>query len=359
LLKLMTFEVNLPKTIVAIDVETTGLYSHDRIVTLGAWKVSAAELAADVFHPECIHIIVDPGKKSHPKAEAIHGYSDWILRHQQPFAEYARTVRDFIESGEVVVAHNASFDMEFIAREYRALGQAPPTLPIYCTMNSYRQAGLPGRASLDAICQMLKLHRSSQKHGSIEDAWLALMVYFWLNRAPPRAILPFAEIAKVGIPVSPSNFMEPPPIPEGGAPTRRAAIVEEVRQLAAEKLAAKKKLMKAVRATAILLLEVARSDDSLASEEIDILVALIGAVRERLGMEADGEIEFEVLAELFDVRLSQNQLTRCARAMCADAAARDEFPSWFATMASIDSIISVQQQAAMERVKSAIRRVLP
>ena len=349
----------LPATIVAVDVETTGFYSDDRIVTLGAWRFNAHELGADFFRPQCLHIIADPGKKSHPKAEEVHGYSDWTLRYQQPFSEHAQTVRDFIASGDIVVAHNASFDLEFIDREYRALGQ--PTLPYssYCTMEGYRQSGLPGRASLNAICQVMGLSRVGQKHGALEDAWLALMVYFCLNQVSARCIVPFAEIAKIGAPIVPTNFRQPPPLPEGQVPTRRAVALVKTRELTAARKAAKTALMRAVRPTAILLLEVARSGDSLAAEEIDVLANVIQATRDRLALLADSEVEQEVLAELLDVGGTQNLLTRASRSLCDDDVARQEFPKWLATIATVDGSVSEQERAAIDRVKSAIKRVLP
>jgi len=349
----------LPAIVAAVDVETTGLYSDDRIVTLGAWRVNTAELGGDAFHPECVHIIADPGRKSHPRAEKVHGYSDWTLRHQQPFSEHAQTVREFLAGAEIVVAHNASFDLEFIDREYRELGQSASAFPYYCTMNGYRQSGSEGRASLNAICQVMGLRRIGQKHGALEDAWLALMVYFWLNQVSTRHILPFEAISKCGAPVIPTNFKEPLPVPEGAIPTRRAAALAKARELSAAKKAAKAALMKAVRPTAILLLEVARASDSLAAEEIDILAALVQSTRDRLGFASDGEIEQSILAELFDLEVTQNQLTRSARALYEDGSARQEFPKWLATMATVDGSVSDEERAAIDRVKSAIKRVLP
>jgi len=178
----------MPASVVALDVETTGLHSQDRIVTLGAWRVSTAELSGDKLNADCLHIIADPGRKSHPRAEEVHGYSDWTLRHQQPFSECAELVESFLASGSVVVAHNASFDLTFVEREYRALGRSTTTLQSYCTMNGYRQTGSMGRASLNAICREMGLGRTTKKHGALEDAWLALMVYFWLHQVPPKFI---------------------------------------------------------------------------------------------------------------------------------------------------------------------------
>jgi DNA polymerase-3 subunit epsilon len=348
----------LPASIVAVDVETTGFHSDDRIVTLGAWHIDAAHLVADDLNADCLHIIVDPGKKSHPRAEKVHGYSDWTLRHQQPFSDFAETVRSFLSRGEIVVAHNASFDLEFINREYRALGETISTLKCYCTMDGYRQSGFQGRASLNAICHEMGLNRIGDKHGALEDSWLALMIYFKLHHVPAKYILPFARIVSERIPLVPYNFREPPPLPEGPVPSRRAAIAAQFRQLTAIRTAAKETLTKAVRPTAILLLEVARASESLVEEEVDILVALIRATRDRLGLQSDDEIEREILAELLDINITQNQLTRSARALCADSAARYDFPKWLATMATIDGSVSESERSAIDRVKAAIKRVL-
>jgi DNA polymerase-3 subunit epsilon len=349
---------SLPTTIVAVDVETTGLSSSDRIVTLGAWRVRPAELSNGEFAAECLHLIVDPGKKSHPRAEQVHGYPDWALRHQQPFAEHANLVRDFLSSGDVVVAHNANFDFTFIDREYFNLGQKIE-IPCYCTMSGYRQSVSAGRASLNAVCNQIGLQRIGQKHGALEDAWLALMVYLWLNHAPPDFILPFAKVVEKGVPLAPFNYREPPQQPPGPLPTRRETKLAKVRELTVAKKAAKESLARAVRPTALLMLEVARAGNSLAAEEIDILVDLIQSTRNRLDIAADHEVEFEVLADIFGVSITQNQLTRSARAVYEDEGARREFPKWFAAIATADGSISDAERAAIERVKYAIKRILP
>lgn len=347
----------LPASIIAVDVETTGLTSDDRIVTLGAWRVNTAELESDAFQVDCIHLIADPGRKSHPKAEEVHGYSDWVLRHQQPFSEHADAVREFLSSGDMLIAHNASFDLTFIRREYLALGQQAPNFEACCTMNEFRRSGLSGRASLNAICQQMGLSRVGQRHGALEDAWLALMIYFWLGHAPAKHIQPFSKIAEKGAPVVPYNFKEPPPLPEGRIPPRRRQVAEAPRRTKAPSKA-RDALLRAVRPSAILLLEVARANQDLAREEIDILVSLIRSTRERLGLEIDDETEFEVLAEIFDTQITQNLMTRSARALCDDPVAREEFPRWLASIATADGNVSEAERDAIDRVKAAINRVL-
>ena len=126
----------------------------------------------------------DPGRGNRRGAEQIHGFSDTALRLQDPFAVHAATVRRFLTSYELLVAHNAAFDLRFINREMRLSGLPALTRPIYCTMKGYRALDLGGSASLSAVCRHIKLARAGDLHDAIEDAWLAMQIYLWLHGCP-------------------------------------------------------------------------------------------------------------------------------------------------------------------------------
>jgi DNA polymerase III subunit epsilon len=209
---------NLPTSVVAVDVETTGLHSRDRIVTLGAIHLPTAPLAEGLFEARCLHLVFDPGRKSHPEAAFVHGYDDWTLRHQQPFAEHADTIRHFIYSGDLILAHNVSFDLRFINDEMVRAGKAARfNRPIYCTMNGYRDRFGHGSAALGSVCAQIGLARAESRHGALEDAWMALMIYLWLHGCPYRA--PFNLPAESRGPV---NLLPCPPRPEGRLPRRKS-----------------------------------------------------------------------------------------------------------------------------------------
>ncbi|MEX0696751.1 MAG: exonuclease domain-containing protein [Dongiaceae bacterium] len=180
----------IPPRVVAVDVETTGLTASDRIVSLAAIRLDTHDLPAGGLDLKYLHLVVNPGRPSHPQAARVHGYSDLLLRQQEPFSAHAEQARQFIQGGGVIVAHNAAFDLEFINREFAIAGQAPLSLPVYCTMESFRRARAQGRASLDALCEEMDLSRSGSQHDAIEDAWLALMGYLWLHGCPYRSSLP-------------------------------------------------------------------------------------------------------------------------------------------------------------------------
>jgi DNA polymerase-3 subunit epsilon len=206
----------LPEFIVAVDVETTGLHSTDRVVSLGAVWFATRNLLEPAFPISFIHLIFDPGRKSHPQAETVHGYSDWVLRHQDPFSTYAMRIRDFLHAGNVVIAHNAAFDLPFINRELTHAGLSPIDRPKFCTMEGYRAADLGGSASLNSVCAQFGLKRQGRTHGALEDAWLAMMVYLWLHDF--QHCRPFAELDGLA---SAFNLRSSPPVPAGPLPRRQ------------------------------------------------------------------------------------------------------------------------------------------
>ena len=75
-------------------------------------------------------------------------------------SQHAADVWRFLSSYELLVAHNAAFDLSFINREMRLSGLPALTRPVYCTMKEYRALNLGGSASLSAICRQIKLARS-------------------------------------------------------------------------------------------------------------------------------------------------------------------------------------------------------
>ena len=98
-----------------------GLHAHE-LITLR----SGPDLAY-------LYLVFDPGRGNRGGAEWIHGFSDSALRLQDPFAVHAAEVWRFLTSYELLVAHNAAFDLRFINREMRFSGLPALTRPVYCT----------------------------------------------------------------------------------------------------------------------------------------------------------------------------------------------------------------------------------
>ena len=111
---------HLPASVAFCDVETTGLGNHDRIVSFGGIGMISRDLAKGRPNLEYLYLVFDPGTANRGDAEQIHGFSDSTLRLQDPFAVHAADVWRFLTSYELLVAHNAAFDLRFINRDRAA-----------------------------------------------------------------------------------------------------------------------------------------------------------------------------------------------------------------------------------------------
>jgi DNA polymerase-3 subunit epsilon len=204
----------LPAQILFFDVETTGLHSKDRVVSLGTVLLQTRGLLFHRLHAECNHWIFDPGKKSHPAAQQVHGYDDWVLRHQDQFSVHAEKILQLFQNVDLLVAHNYRFDSRFIAQEFELCGLEHLPREAFCTMEAWRaERGPP--AGLDAVCKTINLFRTGRRHGALEDAFLAMAVYLSMKIG---FAAPSEGPAGLG---PPSNFRQPPPMPPGPLPRRK------------------------------------------------------------------------------------------------------------------------------------------
>ena len=190
----------LPASVAFCDVETTGFGNDDRIVSFGGIGMINRDLAQGRPDLEYLYLVFDPGRANRGDAEQIHGFSDSALRLQDPFAVHAVDIWRFLTSYELLVAHNAAFDVRFINREMTLSGLPALRRPVYCTMKGYRALKLGGSAALSAVCRHIKLARSGHLHNAIEDAWLAMQIYLWLHGCPLQLRL------RGSLPRTPSNL---------------------------------------------------------------------------------------------------------------------------------------------------------
>lgn len=174
-----------PVRALAVDCETTGLSRYDRIVSF-----AAVEMLDGRCSDKAIYLVFNPGRKCHPKATEVHGWSDDVLARQPSFKDYALAIRELLTGVDVIVGHNVSFDMEFLKREIRKAGLDGINPQEYCTMMTYR-ARYPGRRSgLDACLEEIGIQRAGKKHGALEDAFLAASLYSRMQFNSPDYSLP-------------------------------------------------------------------------------------------------------------------------------------------------------------------------
>lgn len=190
-----------PKNLLFVDVETTGLSYQDRVITLGYVELDLPALLDGGDALRTGHLIFNPGRKSNPFAAAVHGYDDWTLQYQPDFSTQAEHLLQPFERADVVVAHNAAFDERFLRGEFSLCDLALAPRRFHCTMKAYKtRHARPG--GLDKVLDHMGLQARGKQHGALEDAWLCMQVWLWLNGLPSPAMMD-------GLLTPPSNWVEP------------------------------------------------------------------------------------------------------------------------------------------------------
>jgi len=187
--------ISLPKKVLSVDFETTGLnVMYDAPMSM-AVMVLDGELTGEVFHAS---IEVPANVRVSVGALTVQG----LQRHKTPeeiAAEIARlfpTGADPIElvlsnlsdwlienklTGSPCIAHQASFDLGFYEMAVRRCEKQKAGLgPIWICTKSLAKLVLPGLESysLDSCCRTLGIEgRKNVYHDSFEDAELCARVY--------------------------------------------------------------------------------------------------------------------------------------------------------------------------------------
>ena len=160
---------------IVFDTETTGLeFKNDRVIEIGG-----IELENHFPTGRSFHVYINPGdRKVHPDALAVHGITDEFLADKPPFAEIVEDLKAFFE-GARWVAHNATFDMNFINAEYARLSLPPVPIDLVTdTLALARRKHPMGPNSLDALCRRYGIDNSHRsKHGALLDSELLAEVY--------------------------------------------------------------------------------------------------------------------------------------------------------------------------------------
>ena len=119
-------------TFVAFDTETTGLDAgYDRIVEIGAVKFKDGRIL------ESKQWLINPGRRIPYWAEQVHGITTAMVRDAPEFPGVYPEFEDFVR-GCVLLAHNARFDVGFLAGETRRNRLASPGLPVLDSLRLFR-----------------------------------------------------------------------------------------------------------------------------------------------------------------------------------------------------------------------------
>lgn len=156
--------------IVAVDVETTGLCPEiDRICEIALLKIRDGKII-DKFVS-----LINPEKEIPSCVSSIHKITDQIVKNAPNFKEIALKVYDFI-NGEILLCHNAGFDIPFIKMEFARCKIDFPKTRIIDTYKIAKKYFSFSKNSLDYISNHYGIKRN-EKHRAEDDAYTAFKVF--------------------------------------------------------------------------------------------------------------------------------------------------------------------------------------
>ncbi|MFY1676321.1 MULTISPECIES: DEDDh family exonuclease [unclassified Streptomyces] len=124
-----------PRRYAVVDVETTGLARDDRIVSAAVYRLDARGEVEDHWYT-----LIDPERD--PGPVWIHGLTSETLAGAPRFREIVEEFSARLDD-RVLVAHNAVFDWQMIAREYARAGARAPVRRRLCTIALAKALALP------------------------------------------------------------------------------------------------------------------------------------------------------------------------------------------------------------------------
>lgn len=168
-----------------LDVETTGLkpeFGH-RVCELAVQVIS---LSGD-FPTEDINdslqvenefqSLIDPHRSISPGAQRVNGITRKMVRGKPEFADLAEEILEILQ-GTVLVAHNAPFDLGFLASEFHIAGRDLLEIPVVDTCKLARQCFYFTNNKLDTLARSLNFELPEHRALSDVKVTSKILTYF-------------------------------------------------------------------------------------------------------------------------------------------------------------------------------------
>ena len=158
-----------------LDTETTGFSfkDGDRIIEVGVIEMINRKLTGSSFH-----VYVNP-QRLVGDSENVHGLSDDFLQDKLLFSQIAQELNDYLEGAEII-AHNATFDMNFLEGEFLKAGfpSLKNRVEVTDTLAIAKRKHPGQKNSLDALVRRYEIkQRDRTFHGALLDAEILADVY--------------------------------------------------------------------------------------------------------------------------------------------------------------------------------------
>jgi len=174
---------------IILDTETTGLDPNQghRVIEIGCIEMVNRRLTDRHFHA-----YINPERAIDQEAIEVHGITNEFLTDKPNFAGIVDELVEFIRGAELI-AHNASFDVNFLEAELKRIPGAPSMVELMHggaavdTLAMAKEKRPGKRNSLDALCRDYKIDASERTlHGALLDAELLTRVYLAMTREQSR-----------------------------------------------------------------------------------------------------------------------------------------------------------------------------
>jgi DNA polymerase III subunit epsilon len=164
-----------------IDIETTGGNPYrDKITEIAIFIHDGQKVIREY------QTLINPERKIPFFITRMTGITDDMVARAPKFYEVAKDIVELTEN-TIFVAHNASFDYNFIKSEFRNLGYNYHRENL-CTVKLSRKI-IPGKASysLGKLCNDLNI-RIENRHRASGDAWATVMLFEILMSKSPGGL---------------------------------------------------------------------------------------------------------------------------------------------------------------------------
>ena len=158
---------------VAFDTETTGLWApSNRLVEIGAVKFRPGGGKISTFQA-----LINPERPMPPEVIAVHGITDEMVAEARKVSEVMPDFLEFCGKDSVLLAHNALFDVSFLACEIDRIDQKRPENLVLDTVTIARKVFPEVQSySLLSLARHFELSQE-QQHRALDDALLVQKIF--------------------------------------------------------------------------------------------------------------------------------------------------------------------------------------
>ena len=162
---------------IAFDLETTGtLPGVDRIVEIGAVRMVNGQVEG-VFST-----LVDPQRPIPAGASAVNGITDEMVAGKPKVEELLPALTEFC-GDDLLVAHNAPFDFQFLTADYQRHEMRAPKGPVLCSYAMSKKV-YPGLANykLGTLVQHLQIDANGFHRAEADATYAAKLFLKMIER---------------------------------------------------------------------------------------------------------------------------------------------------------------------------------